>query len=153
MDNTIYNWSFSNDKNRWSLWYIIALSVVIWLVIWWFLTSQYVMSFLFILITWVSFFIDNNSRETTDVFITDLWIKINNTFFDFSKISSYSILYEWDNAILLRLNLIKKWVRFLDLKINSDIALNLKNILPNYIAEDEMWELSFIDKMIRILKL
>jgi len=149
----IYNWSFSNDKNRWSLWYIIALSVIIWLVVWWFLTRQYVMSFLIILIAWVSFFIENNSEENTNVFITNLWIKINNSFYDFSKISSYTLIYDDENATLLRLSLVKKWIKYLDLNIDNNIALELKSILPNFIKEDEKTELNFSDKLIRILKL
>lgn len=153
MNDIIYNWSFSNEKNRWSLWYIIALSVVIWLVIWWFLTKQYVMSFLVILITWVTFFVENNSEETTQVSITNLWIKVNSTFYDFSKISSYWLLYDWENAVFLRLALIKKWIKTLDLDIDNNIALDLKSILPNFLKEDKNAELTFTDKMIKILKL
>lgn len=149
----IYNWTFSNDKNRWKLWYIITLSIVIGLVIWWFLTRQYAMSFIIILITWVSFFIENNSEENSEVFITNLWIKINNSFFDYSKINSYSFIYEWDNCVLLRLNLVKKWLKIIDLNVDNDITLILKEILPNLITENEKWELSFAEKIIRLLKL
>lgn len=152
-NEVIYNWGFSNDKNRWSLWYIIALSVIIWLVVWGFLTKQYVMSFLIILIAWVSFFVDNNSEENVQVSITNLWIKVNNMFYDFSKIEAYTLIYEWEDAVLLRLLLIKKWIRYIDLTIDSNIAVDLKQILPNFIAEDEKAELSFSDKLIRMLKL
>lgn len=153
MNDTIYSWTFSNEKNRWSMWYIIALSVVIWLVVWGFLTKQYVMSFLIILITWVTFFVENNSEENTNVFITNLWIKVNSTFYDFSKIASYTIIYDWENAVFLRLALVKKWLKFLDLDIDNNIAINLKWILPNFLNEDEKWELNFSDKLIRMLKL
>lgn len=152
-NDIIYNWSFSNDKNRWSLWYIWALSIIIWLVVWWFLTRQYIMSFLIILIAWVSFFIENNSEEITNVFITKLWVKVNNSFFDFSKIDSYTFIYEKENAVILRLSLIKKWIKYLDLNINNSIALALKEILPNFINEDEKTELSFSDKLVKMLKL
>lgn len=152
-NDIIYNWSFSNDKNRWGLWYVWALSIIIWLVVWWFLTRQYIMSFLIILIAWVSFFIENNSEEITNVFITKLWIKVNNSFFDFSKIDSYTFIYEKENAVILRLSLIKKWIKYLDLNINNSIALALKEILPNFITEDEKIELSFSDKLIKMLKL
>lgn len=152
-NEVIYNWVFSNDKNRGWLWYIIALSVIIWLVVWGFLTKQYVMSFLIILIAWVSFFVDNNSEENVQVSITNLWIKVNNMFYDFSKIEAYTLIYEWEDAVLLRLLLIKKWIRYIDLTIDSNIAVDLKQILPNFIAEDEKAELSFSDKLIRMLKL
>ncbi len=153
MNEIIYNWNFSNDKKRGNMWYVITLSIVIGLVVWWFLTQQYVMSFVIILITWVTFFIENNSEENTNVFITHLWIKINSTFYDFSKINGYTIIYDGENPILLRLLLIKKWIKYLDLEINNDQTFALKEILPNFISEDEKWELDFSDKLIRLLKL
>lgn len=151
--NEIFSWSFSNDKGRWNMWYVIALSVVIGLVVWWFLTRQYVMSFLVILITGVTFFVENNSEENTTVIITPLGIKVNNFFYDFPKVSSYSIIYDGEYAILLRLSLIKKWIAYIDLSIDNETAYALKEILPNFLREDEKWELTFTDKIIRLLKL
>lgn len=152
-NEVLYGWSFSNDKNRGSLWYIIALSVVIWLVIWGFLSRQYPLSFLIILITWVYFFVENNSEDIINISLTQLWIKLNNSFYDYSKISSYTIIYNWEQAVILRLALVKKWLKYLDIKINNEIAIILKEVLPNYIKEDEKWELSLTDKLIQILKL
>ena len=152
-NDLIYNWSFSSEKQRGSLWYIIALSVIIWLVIWWFFTRQYIFSVLIILVTWVYFFVENNSESVISVSITNLWIKVNNFFYDFSKIENYSIIYAWENAIILRLELGKKSLRYLNLQIDNNIALNLKQILPNFINENENWELSFNEKIIRLLKL
>jgi hypothetical protein len=152
-NEVLYSWSFSNDKNRWSLWYIIALSVVIWLVVWGFLSRQYPLSFLIILITGVYFFVENNSEDIINISLTQLWIKLNNSFYDYPKISSYTIIYNWEQAVILRLALVKKWLKYLDIKINNEIAIILKEILPNYIKEDEKWELSLTDKLIQILKL
>lgn len=149
----LYSWSFSNDKNRGSLWYVIALSIVIWLVVWGFLSRQYPLSFLVILITWVYFFIENNSDDITTISLTHLWLKLNNNFYDYSKIGSYTLIYNGEQAVLLRISLIKKWLKYIDLTINNEIALILKEILPNYIREDEKWELSLSDKLIQILKL
>lgn len=53
----------------------------------------------------------------------------------------------------LRLKINKKWIKIIDLNINNDIVKELKNILPNFIEEDPKWELSFIEKIIKILKL
>lgn len=150
---SIYSWNFSSDKQRSPAWYAIAVSVIIGLVIWWFLTKQYIMSFLIILIAWVSFFVENNSEETIFIEITQLWIKVNSAFYDYSKIASYTLIYDEENAVILRLNLLKKWIKTIDLIIDNQIALDLKEILPNFLTEDEKWELSFTDKIIRWLKL
>ena len=150
----IYTWSFSNDKNRWPLWYIIALSIVIWLVVWWFLTKQYVMSFLIILITWVYFFVENNSEEITSIYIQNLWINIWNSFYEYTKFQSFNVIYTWNEARILRLVLKNNvWVKFIDLSIDNNVASILKDILPNFIIEDDKTEISFSDKLIKFLKL
>lgn len=153
MNEVLYSFTFSNDKNRWPLWYMIALSILIWVVIWWFLTRQYVMSFLFILVAWVWFFIENNSEENTIVEINNLWIKINSQFYDYPKIMYYTVFYENGEAYLLRLTLNKKWLKYIDLKINNEIVLALNDILPKYIKQNEKSELEFVDKIINLLKL
>lgn len=85
--------------------------------------------------------------------ITPLGFKLNNTFYDYSKIRSFSLIYEGENAVVLRLNLIKKGLKYLDLPINNEIALALKEVLPNFLKEDENGELGLSDKVIKILKL
>lgn len=153
MNDIIYSWNFNDNKNRGNLWYVIAFSVVIGLIVWWFLTKQYVMSFLVILVSGVSLFIENNTEENIVVLLTTLWIKVNNSFYDYPKINSFTIIYDWDKAVILRLDIMKKWIRFIDLNIDNEIALNLREILPNFIKEDENWELNSIDRLIKYLKL
>ena len=154
MDNDIlYSWKFNDKKERSQLWYIITLSIVIWLVIWWFLTKQYWMSFLIMLIAWVTYFVENNSEDEVNVYITNLWIKISNTFYDFSKINSFSLIYDGENAVYLRLIINKKWLKIFNVYIDNTIANNLKEILPNFIEENPKWDLSFIEKLINKLKL
>jgi len=149
----LYTWNFPDKKDRWQLWYTIVFSIVIWLVIWWFFTKQYWMSFVLLLMTWLIFYVENNSEDNILVEIWELWIKIWDGFYDYSKINSYTLIYEWENAVLLRLKLNKKWISLLDLKIDNTIALELKQILPQFIEENEKEDLSFSDKIIRILKL
>lgn len=152
-NSTLYGWSFPSKTQRWGLWYIIALSCVIGLVIWWFFTKQYILSFLILLITWVYFFIENNSEDEIRVTITRLWIGINNVFYDYARIWFYGMIYQWDHAVILRIHTHKKGVSYIDLKINNDIAINLKEILPQFLQENQQEELSFIDKVVYFLKL
>ena len=153
MSEIIYSWSFKGKKNRWSSWYIVAISIVIWLVVWWFLTEQYWMSFIVLLISWIAFFIENNSDDDVKVEITKLWIKLGEWFYDFSKIDSYSFIYSWENPIFIRLYLNKKWLRNVDLLLDENIVLDLKDILPEFLEENPKWELSLMEKIISILKL
>lgn len=153
MSDIIYSWKFSDKKERWSLWYIIAISIVIWLIIWWFFTKQYWMSFLVILISGIFFFIENNSPEEINVNITNDWIKISESFFEFSKIKTFSFIFVWENPEILRLNIDKRGIKNIDLKINKEICDNLKWILVDYIKQDKEAELTSIEKITNYLKL
>jgi len=154
MSNLLYSWSFDSKKHRWKMWYSIVLSIAIGLIIWWFLSKQYWMSFVIIILIWLVFYVENNSEDIIPVNITDTWIKVENNFYAFSNISKYSIIYENENAILLRLYLNRKiWVQYIDIQIDNTIINDLKNILSNFLEEDNKWELNFIEKLSRILKI
>jgi hypothetical protein len=150
---TLYTWKFSDKRERWTLWYIIALSIVVWLSIWWFMTKQYWMSFIVLLIAWLVYFVENNSEEEIKVEITSLGIKIWMSFYDYSKIDSYSFIYNNENAILLRLNLNKRWLKKVDLTVDNNSTHDIKNVLLNFLEENPKWELSFSEKIISKLKL
>jgi len=154
MSNLLYSWSFNSKKQRWKLWYIIAMSIAIWLIIWGFLSKQYWMSFVIIILSGLVFYVENNSEDIVGVSITDDWIKIENNFYPFSNLSSYWIIYEWENAIIIRLNITKKiWIWTIDINIDNTIVSDIRNILSNFIEENNKEELSFYEKLIRLLKL
>lgn len=151
--NIIYSWKFEDKKNRWASWYTIALAIVIWLAIWWFLTKQYGMSFIVLLVAWVFYFLDNNSEDFLDVNLTDLGIQIWQSFYDYSKVENFTYIYDGAKPELLRLSINRTWIKNIDLKIDEKIIIDLKNILPNYLQENPKWELSFVEKIIWKLKL
>ena len=153
MTNYIYSWKFEDKKNRSQLWYIIALSVVIWLAVWGFLTKQYGMSFIVLLIAWLVFFVENNSEDEIEVKITDLWIYIWESFYDYNGIRGFSIWYLGDSAEIVRLFLNKKWIAVLDLKVNNEIISDIQNSLSQFIEDSGKVELTGTDKLIRFLKL
>lgn len=153
MSEYIYSWEFDDRKNRWSLWYIIAVSFVLWLSIWWFLTKQYWLSFIILLIWGLVYFVENNSEDIVEVKISNLWVKIASVFYNFSSINSFWIVYKWEQAVLLRFNLNKKWIKSIDVKLDNTILEQVKGILPNYLTETPKIELTFSEKLIQLLKL
>ena len=80
-ENTIYTWKFLDEKQRGAFWYIIAISVMIWLVFWWIFTRQYWLSIVVLLASGLAFYLENNSQKEVEVKVTTLWISIINTFF------------------------------------------------------------------------
>ena len=162
MEKINYSWVFNDKKDRSSLWYIIALSIVIWLCIWGFLTKQYWMSLTILLLAWIIYFVENNSQDNIEIIISDLWIKITPlqtspeikwTFYNYNNINWYCFVYEDGNAIYLRLNLAKKWLKILDLKIDNWVLKELNKILPEFLEEKPKQELTFSEKIIHLLKL
>lgn len=153
MSNILYSWKFEDKKNRSHLWYIIALSIVIWLVIWGFLTKQYWMSFIILLISWLAFFTENNSEDQIEVQLAEQWLYIWSTFYDYSSIKMFTVGYQNDSAELLRLHVKKTGIAILDLKISSNILPEIQNILIQYVEDWGKAEISSTDKLIKFLNL
>ena len=154
MSNLLYSWSFDSKKNRSSLWYVIVLSIAIGLIIWGFLSKQFWMSFVIIILIWLIFYIENNSDDIVNINIVETWIKVENNFYAFSNLSSYTIIYENDMAILLRLNISGKfWIRNIDIWINNTIVADIQNLLSKFVEENNEEQLTFMEKITRLLKL
>jgi len=151
--NTLYTWTFEDKKDRSPVWYIIAFSVVVGLAVWWFLTKQYGMSFVVLLVAGVAFFVENNSEDHIQVRINELGMKVGEKFYDFSRINSYTFMYSWENAVLMRLSLNQRGIKMIDLKVDNTITSELKGILPNFIEENPQKDMSLVDRMIHLLKL
>jgi hypothetical protein len=136
------------------MWYIITFSIALGLIIWWFLSKQYGMSIVIIILLWFFFYLENNSNDLEEVIVNWNWIKVSNSFYPFSSINKFSIIYEWEYPILLRLYVAKNITSFnVDLDINERVLSELRPILLNYLEEDKKWELTFFEKIIRILKI
>lgn len=153
MKEVIYEWQFSDKKQRGSLWYVLAASIALGLIIWGFLTSQYGMSFIILLISGIYFFVENNSSEEIIVEVSDQWIKVENSFYDIWSIDSYCFVFHWESPYYLRLFLNKKWLRQIDIRIDDERFWNLQNILPNILNTSESKKLTFSEKLIILLKL
>ena len=151
--NILYTWQYEDTKHRSPLWYIIALSIAIWLIIWWFLTSQYGMSIVIMLVVWFFYILENNSEDQVLVEITDLWIKVQGNFYDYSRIGWYSLVYYGEQALYLRLLIKKRGIGVLNLNIDNLVATNIRNILVNYIEENEKQEITLSERIIQLLKL
>ncbi|MCD5375034.1 hypothetical protein LR010_01115 [Candidatus Gracilibacteria bacterium] len=151
--NILYNWNYEDNKSRSPLWYIIALSIAIGLIIWGFLTRQYGMSIVVMLVVGFFYFLENNSEDRVAVEVTDLGIKVQGNFYDYSRIGGYSIVYSGENALHLRLLMKKRGISVLNLNVNNVIASDLRSILPNYIEENEKQEITLGERIIHLLKL
>lgn len=154
MENSLlYSWKFSDKKDRSPMWYVIAFSIVVWIVIWWILTTQYILSFIVFLVSGITLLIENNSEENIEVKLTSNWIDISGWFYDYSIMSSYSVVYSWEDPVMLRLFLNTWAVRQLDLSVDKVIINDIKSVISNFVAESDWIQLSVSEKVIKKLNL
>jgi len=151
--NTLYSWKYNDTKNRSPLWYMIALSIAIWLIIWWFFTRQYGMSIVIMLVVWFFYFLENNTEDDVEVIITELGVRIQTSFYDFSRIASFSTIFDGEEAVFLRLITKNRGIRILNLRIDNNVLSELRPILVQFIEENPKQELSFVEKLSHTLKL
>lgn len=149
----LYTWDYEDAKSRSSLWYMIALSIAIGLIIWWILTRQYWMSIVVMLISGFFFYIENNSEDHVQIDVTELGINVQDIFYDYSRIMWYSFIYDGNMSIYLRLQLKNKWIQYVNIRVDNQITTELRQILPNFIEEWNQQEVSYIEKIIHKLKL
>lgn len=111
------------------------------------------MSFIILLISWLVFFVENNSEDEVTVQVSNQWMYIWNTFYDYSSIKQYSVWYQNDSADFIRLHLTKRWIAILDLKISNEVLPEIQSYLSEFIEDGWKAEISSTDKLIRFLNL
>lgn len=152
-DNLLYTWSYEDTKDRSPIWYMLALSAAIWIIIWWFLTRQYGMSIVVMLAGWFYYFLENNAEDSVSIGITQLWVRVQENFYDYSKIGGFSLVYNWENAVFLRLAIKKRGISVLNIKVDNNIARDIRPILGNYTTESEKQDITLTEKIMHLLKL
>ena len=153
MKELLYKWEFSDNKQRGSLWYVIAASIALWLIIWWFLTNQYGMSFIILLISGIYFFIENNSQDIIGIQVLPEWIQVESTLYDLGSIHEAKFVFYNENPYFLRLQLTRKGLKQIDIHINQKQYSDLQTILPQLFQLWESSKLTVTEKMIILLKL
>jgi len=96
---------------------------------------------------------ENNSKDEVNIYIYELWIKIDNNFYEFTKINSFTIIYTDEFADVLRFYVDNKLINKIDLKIDNNILNDTYSFLSERINEDKTWWYTFVDKIVNFLKL
>jgi hypothetical protein len=97
---------------------------------------------------------ENNSTPLTDVQVTENGIQVQDTFYDYSKISSFAVIFDGNIARMLRLALKKGIAPMIDIPLTQDVnPAELKNFLLSYMTENPNAEFTKSDRMIQAMKL
>ncbi len=97
---------------------------------------------------------ENNAAPLTDVDVTENGIQVQDTFYEYSQIASFAILYDQQVAKILRFS-VKKWITSLiDIPITQDVnPAELRTILLKNIAENPDAEFTKSDRIIQAMRL
>ncbi len=150
----MYSWSFSSKKERTPKWYIIALIVVLFLIIYGIIEGLYLMSIASFLFAGVYILMENNANPLTQVEIHEHAIRVNESTFSYDNIQKFSILSHEGTPILLRLYLKKAFSPLIDIPFTTDVPVyELKEFLLQYLEYDDTATFTKSDHLINIMKL
>jgi len=150
---TIYKWEFSTEKDRSSIWYVIAFAIILWLTAWWIFERIYIFSFLVLLASGLYMYLENSSDENVVVKIVEDGIFVNSKKYLFKNIRWYQFVKNDEEFKKIRFIIKAKWIRILDFDINDDIMNDLDSILPEAIEKMDDVDMTSIEKFIEIIKL
>ena len=97
---------------------------------------------------------ENNSSPVTRADIDESGIHVGGTFYDYSSLTAFSIVYVQDRAMYLRITPRKKLTTVLDIPLTQDVnPVELKNYLGERLDEDKDVKCSNTDALINIMRL
>ncbi len=147
-------WVFSTKKARGAMWYIIWLIIVLFLVVYGILNGIYILSIVSLLFAGTYIMIDNNSAPTATVQIDESGIRVDESFYAFSDISSFAIVRINDVPTILRINQSKRLAPTIDIPLSYDIdSAVLQEFLALHLTEDKNAKFTNSDALIHLAKL
>ena len=150
----MFSWSFSTHKEHSASWYVVAIIIVLSLVTYGIVEGIYIMSVVSFLFAWVYILMENNSSPVTRADIDESGIRVGGTFYDYSSLMAFSIVYVQDRAMYLRITPRKKLTTVLDIPLTQDVnPVELKNYLGERLDEDKDVKFSNTDALINIMRL
>jgi hypothetical protein len=150
----MFHWQFSTKKERPQSWYIIALLVVGFLIIYGIWEEIYLLSVVTFLFSGVYLLIENNSTPLVTVDITEHGINISSVFYEYSQISSFALIYEGQVARVLRIGVKKGLTSTIDIPFAFDLnAREVREYLLSFIPEDTEAQFTKSDRVIQAMGL
>lgn len=154
---SIINWQIPeySNQNRTKTWYIFACTIAFILLIYSFITANFLFAVIIIIAALVIILNERQSPEIVSVFLTTEGLLVGNKFYDYDEIKNFSFVYK------PRLDIKNIYFEFkspmqhrLTLPLNNLDPLPIKNSLLKYLPEDlERENIPFSESISRLLKL
>ncbi len=150
----MFSWQFSSQKERHPQWYIVAVIVVLFFVVYGIFTGMYLMSIVTFLFAWVYILMENNATPTVTVMVNDRVIQIGSAIYDFDKLSKFTILSRDGVPAIFRIWIKKSLTPTIDIPLIAEVdAYALKDFLSEYVEYDSEAEFTKSDRIIEAMGL
>ena len=150
----MFSWSFSTHKEHSPSWYVFAIVIVLMLVVYGILQQLYLMSVVAFLFTGVYLLMENNSAPITEVNVTEQWIHVGWSYYDYMNYSRFSIILIGDVPTFIRLYPAKKIAALIDIPLSSEVnPVEIRKFLQGVMEEDSSNSISNADALIHAMKL
>lgn len=150
----MFSWQFSSQKERHPQWYIVAVIVVLFFVVYGIFTGMYLMSIVTFLFAWVYILMENNATPTVTVMVNDRVIQIGSAIYDFDKLSKFTILSRDGVPAIFRIWIKKSLTPTIDIPLIAEVdAYALKDFLSEYVEYDSEAEFTKSDMIIEAMGL
>lgn len=135
-------------NDNWYLWLGIAAAVLITISI---LTKTYIVAVTFFLLAVVLVMFAQKPAKRMRVRITDTGIEIRDRFYPYHKLKKFWILYNPPHVMTLNFSQRDKVSLNLNIELENQDPVEVRDILLNYLTEDENKEEDFVDAVARRL--
>jgi uncharacterized membrane protein YobD (UPF0266 family) len=138
---------------RGPVWYTVASVIVISLVAYAIFTDSATMAIVFILIAGMFFMTHKKKPRIVDVRITKLGVFYDKTFYHYSAINAFWVVYHPPYVRVLYLRLGGKTYRLIKIELNHQDPTEVRHLLSKEIPEIEGMEERGFDMLVRVLRL
>ena len=138
---------------RGPVWYMVASVIVISLVVYAIFTNSATMAIVFILLAGMFFMTHKKKPRIVDVKITKLGVFYDKTFYHYTAINAFWVVYHPPFVRVLYLRLGGKTYRLIKIELNHQNPTEVRHLLSKEIPEIEGMEEHPFDMLSRVLRL
>jgi hypothetical protein len=146
----MYEWEFATKRPKSPLWYIIAASVALALVVWGFFIGLYAMSVVVVLFAGVYLLYENNFSDTTRVIFSDNDIRVGNERYEYARVLRFGVVSLAGQPIFLRFFVKGTLGSTLDIPVpdQGEMLAEIREYLATKLPQDETMAFSDTEKIL-----
>lgn len=149
-----FSWTFPGRQEKGPAWYAAAGACLTAFVVWGFLWDYPFMSVVALIFAGVYLFMDNDSRGDVRATVDERGVEVAGLLHEYAAIQSFSVIYEGNRPVLLRLKVAKRATAQVDAQITDAVDVpSLRAYLSRQVTEGGATEFGLVESLLRRLKI